>query len=572
MTHPRWLSSFVVAITSLSLLATVAPSTANSAPVMPEKAYAHYDRTSAKEAARVDRVPTPKISWFKPSLGAGTFRLATVRLPRDYDRPHGPTVEIALAKLPARKPEKRIGTLFVNPGGPGGSGVDMVRMADIFVSDSIRDHFDIVGFDPRGGNSSTNVRCFTSVRSQSSAMQNLGLFPWNAEKRKKYLKASRKTAQACSRVGKVTASSVSTAEVARDMDVLRRAVGDKQLTYLGFSYGTYLGEVYANLFPDRFRAMALDGVINPNAWRGSKRTGSTPMSLRLKSGEADWKILKHIFALCKQAGPDYCSLTNPEATFNSVVRKLRARHYHYMGMVFDYGDLMLDLVTVLYDQVAGPETIIDLLRIYDQISGNPNPTALKQLKKIRATAKNTAYDFIYDASLENYLAVVCTDAVQPRDPGRWRTSIAKGKATAPHFGAVWGWQDSSCATKYWKAKDEDRYTGRFDKNTKHPVLIVGNYYDPATSYASAKQTHAIMPHSYLLSSGSWGHTAYGSSGCVNDGIDNYLIYGTKPTSYCEPDYIPFAYPLDPTTRTSTQTARMTITAASGLPKADPAQQ
>lgn len=566
MTRPRWFYSTVVALTSLSLLATAVPTQAQSASVTPARVYSHHDHTSAREAKRVDRVATPQIQWFKPSVNAGSFRLATVRLPRDYDNPSGPTVEVALAKLPARQPSKKIGTLFINPGGPGASGVEMASMADMFVTDTIRDRFDIVGFDPRGGNSSTNVRCFTTVRNQAKTMRSLGLVPWNASNRKQYLKASRKTAQACSGYGKATASAMSTAEVARDLDVLRRAVGDKKLTFLGFSYGTYLGEVYANMFPDRFRAMALDGVINPNAWRGSKRTASTPMSLRLKSAEADWKILKRVFALCKQAGPDYCALKNPESTLNAVVRKLRAKHYHYMGEVFDYGNLIVDLVSVLYYQFGAAETVIDIIQIYDQLSGNPSPAAIKKLRAIRQATKR-AYDFAYSADLESYLAVVCTDAAQPRDPGRWKTSIAKAKTAAPYFSTVWGWQDAACATKYWTAKDEDRYTGTFDKATERPVLLVGNYYDPATSYSSAKKAYDIMPHSYLLSSDSWGHTAYGSSDCVNANVDAYLINGTKPTGLCDSGYVPFEYPLN----SSSVRTRMTIAAASGLPKAVPAQ-
>lgn len=573
MTHPRWLSSAVVAITSLSLIVAAAPTPAQSALVTPAKVYGHHDHTSAKEAKRVDRVPTPKINWFKPGMDYGPLRLATVRLPRDYDNPKGPTVEIALAKMPARIPSKKIGTLFINPGGPGSSGVEMARMAGMFATDTMRDRFDIVGFDPRGGNSSTNVRCFNSVRTQTKTTRSLGRLPWKTKYHKSYLTASRKTAQACSRVGRATASAVSTAEVARDMEVLRRAVGDKKLNYLGFSYGTYLGEVYANMYPDRFRAMVLDGVINPNAWRGSKATASTPMSLRLKSGEADWKVMKRIFTLCKQAGPTYCALKNPESTFNSLVRKLRARHYHYAGYVFNYADMVLDILTTLYDQAGGPETVIDLLAAYEKITGNPNPTALRTLQKIRKQARNAAYDFYYDSSLESYLSVVCTDAAQPRDPKRWPTSIAKNRTAAPHFGAIWGWQDSTCATKYWKAQDEDRYTGRFDKDTERPVLLVGNYYDPATSYRSAQQTYDLMPHSYLLSSNSWGHTAFGSSNCVNDGINAYLVHGTKPPNYCEADYVPFSYPLGSSGSTSSkQTVHMSIAAASGLPKVNSAQQ
>lgn len=571
MTHPRRFSSVAATIAALSLLVTAVPTTAQAVPVAATKTYARHDHTSALEARRIDRVPIPQIEWFKPSLDAGRLRLATVRLPRDYDDPTGPTVEIAVAKLPARNQKKKIGTLFVNPGGPGSSGADMAASAPYFASESMLDRFDIVGFDPRGGNASTNIRCFTSVRDQSRAMRSLALIPWNAKNRKKYLAASRATAEGCSSTARKTASAVSTAEVARDMEMLRRAVGDGKLNYLGFSYGTYLGEVYANMYPDRFRAMVLDGVINPKAWRGSAETGSTPMSLRLKSGEADWKILKRAFALCKQAGPDYCTLKDPAATFTSVVRKLRAKSYRYDGEVFDYGYLILDLLSVLYYQWGGAETAIDVVNIYDQITTQPSRAAVRQLHTLREKVRNAPYDFAYDASWENYLGVVCTDAVQPRKPSRWHKTISRAtRTTAPHFATIWGWQDAACATSTWTAQDEDRYTGSFDKKTEHPVLIVGNYYDPATSYRSAQKAHDTMPHSYLLSSNSWGHTAFGTSSCINDGIDEYLLHGTKPPNYCESEYVPFSYPLDSESRsTATRTARMSVAASSALPKALP---
>lgn len=246
------------------------------------------DRTSKTEARRVDRVKTPKLKWVEAEEGSGYA--ATVKVPRDYDKPTGATVTLALFKVPAADPARRIGTLFLNPGGPGGSGVDIALAATSFLSQSVLDRFDIIGFDPRGTNASSRVRCFSSSGRQGAALAGMSsAFPSTGTEEKSFIAAGKKLASGCSGYGAAMASSMSTAEVARDLDVLRRAVGDAKLNYLGYSYGSYLGAVYANMFPDRFRAMVIDGVLDPAAYAGTKATRSVPTSLRIRSAEASWR-------------------------------------------------------------------------------------------------------------------------------------------------------------------------------------------------------------------------------------------------------------------------------------------
>ena len=192
------------------------------------------DRTSSTEARRVDRVKAPRLLWVEEEDGSGYS--AAVKLPRDYDKPKGSTVTVALFKVPAADSTRRIGTLFLNPGGPGGSGVDMARAATSFLSQSVLDRFDIVGFDPRGTNASSRVRCFSTSGRQGAALAGINAaFPSSGTEEKNFISAGRKLASGCSGYGSAMASSMSTAEVARDLDVLRRAVGDTKLNYLGFS-------------------------------------------------------------------------------------------------------------------------------------------------------------------------------------------------------------------------------------------------------------------------------------------------------------------------------------------------
>ncbi|UZN02356.1 alpha/beta fold hydrolase [Cellulomonas sp. S1-8] len=237
-----------------------------------------HDRTSRVEAARVDRVPTPDPHWADCSEAAGTTaECGTVDLPLDYDHPRRGTTRVALLRIPATDPQARIGTLFLNPGGPGGSGVDMAADAPAFLPPEVLARFDVVGFDPRGVGYSASIRCFADAQAQSDALGGMFVaFPTTEEETSAYLTSADALGRACSTTGAPLSASMSTAEVARDLDVLRRAAGDERLSYLGFSYGSVLGQVYANLFPDRFRALAIDGVVDPWAWAGTRRTEGTP--------------------------------------------------------------------------------------------------------------------------------------------------------------------------------------------------------------------------------------------------------------------------------------------------------
>ncbi|MGV8909444.1 MAG: alpha/beta fold hydrolase [Propionicimonas sp.] len=524
------------------------------------------DRTSQTEAKRVDRVKTPKIFWVAASDGSGYS--ASVKLPRDYDKPTGASVSIALFKVPAAVPSRRIGTLFLNPGGPGGSGVEMAKAATGFLSQSVLDRFDVVGFDPRGTNSSTRVRCFKATARQASALSGMSAaFPTTEPQEKGFVAAGKKLAIGCSGYGEALASSMSTAEVARDLDVLRRAVGDAKLNYLGFSYGSYLGEVYANLFPDRFRALVIDGVLNPVAYAGTRTTRSLPTTLRIKSGEASWAALAEGLAACKTAGPEYCPLSNPQYDFDQVAAALKTKSngvpVRYNGGVsyYTYSGFISDVLNALYypdgmDWVAQTVAVLKTI-LTSKESGTVSSTTRKLDTLVKGFHRVTRLgidESSYNNGLEAYSGVLCTDSWQPADPNSWIKANNRA-ANPPHFAKLWGWSDVQCATDYWKAKDEDVYRGPFTKRTANPVLIVGNYHDPATKYSGALDTRKLMPNSYLVRSDSWGHTAYGTSDCVTNRVDAYLLGLAKPAdTICKGRVRPFASAL----------ARMSVSKAGGL--------
>lgn len=521
------------------------------------------DRTSSKEARRVDRVKvTPK--WYRCY---GELQCATVRLPVDYDRPKGAKTTVALVRRPADDPKRKISSLFVNPGGPGGSGTTLVMDAESYFPPDVLERFDLIGMDPRGTNFSDQVACFKNHREQTKKLAGLDIpFPITKAEQRAYLASAKALAKACSSRGKPLSASMSTAQVARDMDVIRRAVGDKRLTYAGFSYGSYLGQVYANMFPDRVRAVMIDGILDPYAWAGTAKNAGTPMTLRLKSAEGALKALREGMSRCVQAGPEVCPLPDPMASFDRIAQALRAGPIvvpieidgEIVEFELTYQDFVGVALTALYGY--GIELIVELTKEIETMitgGGTQRVAAVKRYQKVAAGLKERlkadtvdartsplagrAWDFPYDNSMEAFATVVCTDSRNPKKAGTWVTAADAYEQRVPYFSKLWAYQSVPCAGEAWKAKDEDRYRGPFTRRTANPVLVVGNYWDPATNYDNATAVARYLPNSRLLSSDSWGHVAFGSSECVTTAMSEYLLRLALPRAgtVCKGDYQPY---------------------------------
>src|SRR3954469_4589068 len=202
-----------------------------------------------------------KIAWAK--CHGGPFECGTLQVPLDYDRPSGTTIGLGLTRLPATDPKHRIGSLLINPGGPGGPGAAFIVDAgqDLFTPE-VRARYDLVGFDPRGINSSAALRCFGNDRQWEPFFTPFA-FPMNADELEQRIAADHFLDDACTRRGGAIAEHMATANVARDMDRLRAALGDERIHYYGVSYGSFLGDTYANLFPGRVGRLGIDGLLHP---------------------------------------------------------------------------------------------------------------------------------------------------------------------------------------------------------------------------------------------------------------------------------------------------------------------
>jgi pimeloyl-ACP methyl ester carboxylesterase len=550
-----------------SLSGVAVPEAGPASSGRPGRADAVHDTTSPQEARRTAAAALPELDWWSCAADA---ECTTAEVPLDYDDPKGPTTRIALARVKAKDPAHRIGTLFLNPGGPGGSGVEFALDAGSFLGEDILRRFDIVGFDPRGINFSDQVRCFKNTSEQDRGLEGFSVpFPVTPQEEESMISSARALGKACATTGEPLSASVSTAQVARDMEVLRRTLGDQELNFLGFSYGSELGLTYANMFPDRVRAIAVDGVIDPVQWAGTKQTSSKILDDRLGSADGAYKALKEILTRCDKTTTKICALAgrDPVGVYETVAQRLRKSPLVLSdsgeGGTYTYADFINSSLGSLYypdGWFLVMDELVDLQELTDPNASPAERTAAARsfLAGKKAMVKNIearfgeqvgaapsdpfpGRDFPYSNSLEAASAVICTDGRHPSDVSLWPKGTAELDERAPYFGRAWGWSSVQCASNTWKAQDEDAYTGPFNRRTATPVLLVGNYWDPATAYTSARSVADGMQTSRLLSSDSWGHTAYGTSGCVTSAVERYLLDGTLPPEKltCTGDRQPF---------------------------------
>ena len=495
-----------------------------------------------------------RLKWQSCHADVGpSFQCATARVPLDYPRPRGATISIALIRLPATDPAHRIGSLFLNPGGPGGSGVDYVLGAGPFLyTDAVRARFDLVGFDPRGIIRSTPLRCFGSPDEWPPFPP--FAFPLTREQEQLWAATDRALDTACRQRGNAIINHMSTANVARDLDVLRQLVGDEKLSYAGVSYGSYLGVTYANLFPNRVRALVVDGVLDPIAWSTGRGLEGllVPFSTRLRSDAGAQATLQEFFRLCDAGGPR-CAFSGDAADrFAALARRLRQQPVEVVyddgtSQTVDYTILIGITLGAMYDSASWPDFAQWLAGVEAVAASGRVSARLGRLRydrpprylAPRGIAAPAGIEEQYMNFLEGFPGVACSDSTNPRSYAAWSINGALADAHFGYFGRIWTWVSSICAE--WPGADRDRYTGPFNRTTANPVLVVGNRFDPATRYEGAVTVHNLLPHSALLTVEAWGHTSLFKSSCADETIARYLITIATPSpgATCQQDVVPF---------------------------------
>jgi pimeloyl-ACP methyl ester carboxylesterase len=499
---------------------------------------------SAAPAAAAAAVPA--LDW--ADCGDG-FQCATARVPLDYDRPRGTKISLALIRLPAGDPARRIGSIFINPGGPGGSGVDFVRAAGpILYSDEVRARFDLVGFDPRGIIGSTPLRCFETF-DQALAVLPPMAFPVTRAEERIWVRSDRALARACAQRGGAILDHMSTANVARDLDLLRRAVGDDKLSYVGYSYGTYLGATYANLFPNKVRALVVDGVLDPIAWATGRgdQARTLPFSTRLRSDQGALATLNEFFRLC-DAGADNCAFSagNPRRRFARLAERLLEEPLQLPDgqggtFPFTYADLVGTALGAMYDPASWPDLAVFLQQLWDLAQPQAAAATLRTLRARLGGFQPEEYpNFV-----EGFPGVACSETDNPANVGAWARAARASDRRFRYFGRLWTWITSICQP--WPGQDADRYDGPWTRRTSNPVLVVGTRFDPATRYQGAIILDNLLPRSRLLTLDGWGHTSLLASACIDGHVSGYLLTARVPPrgTVCRPDVVPFAQPAAP---------------------------
>jgi pimeloyl-ACP methyl ester carboxylesterase len=494
--------------------------------------------TPAADAAPAP--PASGVNWVDCDDG---FQCGTVDVPLDYARPAGAQLTLALIRLPAADPAHRIGSLLTNPGGPGASGVDFVRFAAASTFDpAVLARFDIIGIDNRGIARSAPVRCFDDTADQMGFWSgNPYFFPVGAAQERQTAVRARVYTRACGERNPALLPYLSTQNAARDLDRIRAAVGDRRTTYVGFSYGTYLGAVYANLFPQRVRAMVLSGVVDPVL------QASASLAELAGAGAAAEDGLTALANACATAGPAGCPLAAPGRTgaairagLDRLFRRLRvaplpAPDADPPGEVTVQQAVDTTLVA-LYDQGNYP-VLADALAHAETGDGS----ALLALARLAGVA-DPPTDTPYDNYPEAFHSYQCADGNLPRDQRVWPVAAAALDRVSPVFGRRWLYRGLACAT--WPARPA-RYTGPWNRRTAAPVLIVNGLHDPATSMAEARHLHAVLGRSALLAVDDLGHATFGNtSRCAAAAIDRYLLAGAVPAAgtTCRADHGPFDQP------------------------------
>lgn len=453
-------------------------------------------------------IPSPgRVAW--TSCGGG-FECGSVPVPLDYTHPGGEKIKIALIRKPATVPGQRIGSLLINPGGPGGSGITFLQQ-DIGSFTNVNQYFDLVGFDPRGVGLSSPIRCLDGP--QQDAFNALDPVWDDPQEKQAGIDADKNYVAACQSRNAKLLPFVDTANAARDMDVIRAAVGDSKLTYLGLSYGTYLGQMYAHLFPTHVRALSLDGVVDPN------RSAADMDYTQLVGFQAN---LDAFLSSCnaRKTGSNRCQYAatgDPLQKLTALIDRLDNDPIRVGSRELTRALALNGVLTALYDQSFWPYLDVGLVRA-DQGDGSVL-LALSDLYYERSP------DGTYSNEEDANNAINCLDHPVNSDISFYDSLGDKYKSASPLFGPAFQYDWLVCA--YWPVKPT-RQPGPLDAPGAPPILLVGGSNDSATPYAWAEAVHSQLTNSVLLTRQGNGHTSYDSSACARAAEDAYLISLTLP--------------------------------------------
>lgn len=433
-------------------------------------------------------------------------------VPMDYTDPQGASIELALIRVPAGDEGDRQGSLLVNPGGPGLSGVEYARLGDLIVSPKVAEQYDIVGFDPRGVAESAPVMCFDD--GQMDAWLGSDPSPDTPEEETASEQLGQDFAQACEEAAPDLLGHVSTVEAARDMDVLRAVLGESELDYLGASYGTFLGATYAELFPDKVGRLVLDGALAPEL---------TDLEMGLGQAAGFEQATRSYVQDCIDQGD--CPLGDDvDEGMERITEFLNDVDENPLSVDGDAntelteGWALLGIIIAMYDEAAWSILTQAMERAFDG-----DGTMLQFLANIYAD-RDSEGNYTGNRNQAIY-AVNCLDRPMVESDLSEEEIVAQFEEVAPTFGRYLAGEG---ACEYWPEQATETLDD-YDAAGSAPILVVGTTGDPATPYEWAEILADTLESGVLLSYDGEGHTAYGrSNSCIDDTVDAYLLEGTVP--------------------------------------------
>ncbi|MEV6298863.1 alpha/beta hydrolase [Actinoplanes sp. NPDC051861] len=441
------------------------------------------------------------------AAGGMTYECATVAVPQDWATPdNGKTYEIEMIRIRSERQKNRIGSLLLNPGGPGGSGVDVAVYLSFGqalggLPTEITDRFDIVGFDPRGVSRSSPVKCI-SDKDQDA---NFGADPDPVSQADfdQFAALQKRIADGCAAKYGDQLPFFSTEQAARDLDALRAAVGDPKLTYLGYSYGTLLGATYAQLFPQNIRALVLDGAVDPTEGY-------------IQGSEAQAKGFERAFTnfteWCGET-PGKCPIA-PDARGAVTDALAKAENSPVRGddgREATPGWIFIGLISSLYTE-SGWTSLAEAI---DGLQNGEAKGILDLADQYTERKPNGDYTNLFDANL----AVNCADTEGAPSIEEIRRLQGEWRKKYPLFGAALAVGMLPCS--YWTGKRDPYPAG---PATGAPdILVVGTTGDPATPYENTADLAKMLGVGRVLTWEGEGHTAYPTTDCIRDAVDGYLI-------------------------------------------------
>ncbi|MBW3083924.1 hypothetical protein KEM60_00106 [Austwickia sp. TVS 96-490-7B] len=568
-------------IAVLAVSAIIIPTVSATAyAASPAPARAANSAAPATKTVDISKAKVPTLAW-KSCAGKDLkgLQCATALLPLDYSKPDGDKIEIHVAKKAASGKKK--GAIFTNPGGPGILASAQLNDFASILGKKVGEEYDVIGMDPRGIHSATAAKCWSD---QAAPQGESVRFPITKEQSHQRLTHDRFYRAACDKTARPIIDHMSTAQVARDMEMIRKALGEKSLNYYGVSYGTYLGATYAALFPSTVGRMITDGVVDPIAWstgRGNEGE-TTPATARIGSIEGSAETLKAAFAECKKAGPKACAnAATVDKEWDEILETLKKGPLTVGKETLTFDSFIGDVAATMYDERGLRDVMSSIHSTWEAMQKKPvasgtttspkatttskpaaptsTATGSAQAKPVKEVAEETKKRVMAKAPFglpaadkpvapgkpapakaawsdaPGLNAVLCVDTKNPKDHKAWDKYSTPAELKRNPFAANWAWGSSVCAG--WPGQDKNIYQGPFNVTPANPLLVIGNTHDPSTPLSGAKALASVSPGARLLTVDAFGHVGGNKSSCAAKAIETYLLAGKLPAegTVCKAD-------------------------------------